>query len=59
MWEPGGGELDSQSIPGGTPKLSLDMGTVQRKGRCLDDARVSNETKGNFETQRRRGIRIL
>lgn len=59
MWEPGGRELDSQSIPGGTPKLSLDMGTVQRKGRCLDDARVSNETKGNFATQQRRGIRIL
>ena len=43
----------------GTLRLLLDMGTVQRKGRCLDDARVSNETKGNFETQQRRGIRIL
>ena len=34
----------------GTLRLLLDMGTVQRKGRCLDDAWVSNETKGNFET---------
>ena len=43
----------------GALRPSLDTGTVQRKGRCLDDAWVSSETKGNFETQQRRGIRIL